>query len=75
MLGKHHSQRELMRKVSHPRAKFNGRLEPQGWLGKDRAAQTLGEAWLLEKGEVKEVSACAVVSGRGGDVLERGDFC
>jgi hypothetical protein len=36
-----------MRKVSHPRAKFNGRLELPGWLGKYGAAQTLGKAWLL----------------------------
>jgi hypothetical protein len=36
-----------MRKVSCPRAKFNGRPELPGWLGKDGAAQTLGQAWLL----------------------------
>jgi hypothetical protein len=42
MLGK-----MLTRKVSHPRAKLNGRLKPPGWPGKDGAAQTLGEAWLL----------------------------
>jgi hypothetical protein len=41
----------------------------------DGAAQTLGQAWLLQKGEGKEVSACAVVSGRGGAVLERQNFC
>jgi hypothetical protein len=64
-----------MRKVSCPRAKFNGSLELPGWLGKDGAAQTLGEAWLLQKGEVKEVSACTVVSGRGGAVLESRNFC
>jgi hypothetical protein len=27
------------------------------------------------KGEVKEVSACVIVSGRGGAVLESGIFC
>jgi hypothetical protein len=62
--------KKLMRKVSRPRAKFNGRLELPGWPGKDGIAQTLGESWLLLKGEVKEVSACGVVSGRGGAVLE-----
>jgi hypothetical protein len=45
-----------------------------GW-GKDGAAANLGQAWLLQKGEVKEVSTCAVVSGRGGAVLESGIFC
>jgi hypothetical protein len=34
----------------------------------------LGQVWLLQKGEVKEVSTCAVVSGRGGAVLEFGIF-
>jgi hypothetical protein len=47
-----------MRKVSHPRAKFNGRLETPGWPRKEGAAQTLGQAWLLQKGEVEEVSTC-----------------
>jgi hypothetical protein len=64
-----------MRKVSHPRARFNGRLKLPGWLGKDGTAQTLGQAWLLQKREVEEVSACAVVSGRGGAVLEHWNFC
>jgi hypothetical protein len=45
-----------------------------GW-GKDDAAQNLGKVWLLQKGEVKEVSACAVAYGRGGVVLEHGNFC
>jgi hypothetical protein len=36
-----------MRKVSHPRAKFNGRLELPDWWGKDGAAQILGQAGLL----------------------------
>jgi hypothetical protein len=30
---------------------------------------------FIEGGGVKEVSACAGVSGRGGAVLERGIFC
>jgi hypothetical protein len=38
---------KLTKKVSHPRAKFQGRLEPPGCPGKDGAAQTLGQAWLL----------------------------
>jgi hypothetical protein len=37
-----------------------------GWLGKDGAAANLGQAWLLQKRKVKEVSACAIVSGKGG---------
>jgi hypothetical protein len=40
----------------------------------DGAGPSLGEQWLLLKGEGKEVSACAVVSGRGGAVLERGNL-
>jgi hypothetical protein len=64
-----------MRKVSRPRAKFNGRPKLPGWPGKDGAAQTLGQVWLLYKGEVMEVSVCMVVSGRGEAVLERGNFC
>jgi hypothetical protein len=39
--------KKLMRKVSHPRTKFNGRLELPGWPGKDGAAQTLGQVRLL----------------------------
>jgi hypothetical protein len=42
LLGKHHSQRKLTRKVSCPRARFNDRLELTGWLGKDGVALTLG---------------------------------
>jgi hypothetical protein len=30
------------KKVSRPRARFSGRLELPGWLGKDGAALTLG---------------------------------
>jgi hypothetical protein len=43
--------------------------------GNDGAAANLGQAWLLWKGEVKEVSACVVVSGRGEAVLEHRIFC
>jgi hypothetical protein len=43
--------------------------------GKYGAAAILGQAQLLQKGGVKEVSACVVVSGRGGAVLEHGNFC
>jgi hypothetical protein len=46
----------------------------QAGRGKDGTAAILGQAWLLWKGEVKEVSACTVVSGRGGAVLEHGNF-
>jgi hypothetical protein len=44
-----------------------------GWE-KDGAAVSLGEQWLLQKGEGKEVSTGAVVSGRGGAVLEHGNL-
>jgi hypothetical protein len=43
--------------------------------GKDGIAANLGQVWLLYKRKVKEVSARAVVSGRGGAVLESGNFC
>jgi hypothetical protein len=46
----------------------------QAGRGEDGAAPSLGEQWLLWKGEVKEVSACAVVSSRGGAVLECGNL-
>jgi hypothetical protein len=46
-----------------------------GWLGKDGAAANLGQAWLLQKRKVKEVSTCAGVSGRGGADLEHRNFC
>jgi hypothetical protein len=46
----------------------------QAGQGKDGAAQSLGEQWLLWKGEGKEVSTGAVVSGRGGAVLEHGNW-
>jgi hypothetical protein len=42
-----HSQRKLTRKVSRPRARFNGRLKLLGWLGKDGTALTRGWVWLL----------------------------
>jgi hypothetical protein len=50
----------------------------------DPTARLAGERWRSSdsgpggafiEGEVMEVSACAVVSGRGGAVLERGNFC
>jgi hypothetical protein len=46
----------------------------QAGLGKDGAARSLGEQWLLKKGEGKEVSTGAVVPGRGGAVLEHGNL-
>jgi hypothetical protein len=75
MLGKMLLTKKAHKKVSHPRAKFSGRLKPPGWPGKDGTAQTLDQSWLLKKGEVKEVSACMVVSGRDGADLEHGNFC
>jgi hypothetical protein len=47
MLGKMLLIGKLTRKVSRPRARFNGKLEPPGWLGKDGTAVILGQAWLL----------------------------
>jgi hypothetical protein len=47
MLGKMPLTKKANEKISHPRAEFNGRLKLPGWLGKDGAAQTLGQAWLL----------------------------
>jgi hypothetical protein len=47
----------------------------QAGLGKDGAAQTLGQAWLLQKRELEEVSACMGVSVRSGAVLEHRNFC
>jgi hypothetical protein len=43
-----------MRKVSHPRAKFNGRLELPDWWGKDGAA-ILGQVWLSQKGRLRKL--------------------
>jgi hypothetical protein len=42
----------------------------QAGRGKDGTAVNLGQAWLLQKGEVKEASTWAAVSGRGGAALE-----
>jgi hypothetical protein len=47
MLEKTPLTRKAHEKVLHPRAKFNGRPELPGWLGKNGAAQTLSQAWLL----------------------------
>jgi hypothetical protein len=46
----------------------------QAGQGKDGAAPSLGKQWLLQKGEDKEASTGAVVSGRGGAVLECGNL-
>jgi hypothetical protein len=37
-----------MRKVSSPRAKFNGRLELPGWPGEDGTDSGLGMAFIEE---------------------------
>jgi hypothetical protein len=72
---KNAAHKESSREKSHVhRAKFNGRPKLPGWPGKDGAAQSLAEEWLLYKGEVKEVSTCKVVSGRSGAVLEHGNL-
>jgi hypothetical protein len=47
VLGKMPLTKKAHEKSLTPRAKFNGRLEPPGWLGKDGAAQILGQVWLL----------------------------
>jgi hypothetical protein len=45
---KNASLKESSREKSHVhRAKFNGRPKLPGWPGKDGAAQSLGEQWLL----------------------------
>jgi hypothetical protein len=44
------SQRKLMRKVSHPRAKFNGRLEPSGWPGNDGSTDSGPGVTFIEGG-------------------------
>jgi hypothetical protein len=45
-----HSQRKLTRKVSLPRARFNGRLELPGWPGKNGAVQTGPGVAFIEEG-------------------------
>jgi hypothetical protein len=47
MLGKMPHTKKAHEKISSPRAEFNGRLKLPGWLGKDGAAEILGQAWLL----------------------------
>jgi hypothetical protein len=56
------------------RAKFNGRPKLPGWLGKRWCSRESGPGMAFIEGGVKEVSACVVVSGRGGAVLENGIF-
>jgi hypothetical protein len=47
---KNAAHKETSRKVSCPRAKFNGRLEPPGWPGKDGTAQTGAGMAFIEGG-------------------------
>jgi hypothetical protein len=42
LLGKMLLTKKLTRKVSCPRARFNGKLKLPGWPGKDGTALTLG---------------------------------
>jgi hypothetical protein len=62
LLGKTLLSKNAHEKTHVHRARFNGRPKLPGWPGK---RWRLGEQWLLQKGEGKEVRACAVVSGRG----------
>jgi hypothetical protein len=63
--------KESSREKSHVRrARFNGRPKLPGWPGKGWCSPRPGRAVAFIEGEGKEVSACAVVSGRGGAVLE-----
>jgi hypothetical protein len=50
LLGKMQLTKKLTRKISCPRARFNGRLQLPGWPGKDGAALTpgLGVAFIEE---------------------------
>jgi hypothetical protein len=75
MLGKMLLTKKAHEKISRPRAKFNGRLNCQA--GRENMAQCrlLARHVFYRRGGVKEVSACMVVSGRGGAVLEHSNFC
>jgi hypothetical protein len=67
--------KESSRAKSHVhRARFNGRPKLPGWLGKRWRSPKPGCAVAFIEGEGKEVSACTVVSGRGGAVLEHGNL-
>jgi hypothetical protein len=57
------------------RAKFNGGPKLPGWPGKRWCSSKSGPGMAFIEGVVKEVSACVVVSGRGGAVLECRIFC
>jgi hypothetical protein len=58
----HQNVRKNAAHKAHEKSLTSKSLNP-GWLGKGGTEQTLGQAWLLQKGEVKEVSTCVVVSG------------
>jgi hypothetical protein len=47
LLGKTPLSKKAQEKTHVHRAKFNGRPKLPGWLGKDGAALSLGEQWLL----------------------------
>jgi hypothetical protein len=69
---KNAAHKESSREKSHVhRAKFNGRPKLPGWQGKRWHSSDSGPGMAFIEGEVKEVSACAVVSGRGGGFLLR----
>jgi hypothetical protein len=72
---KNAAHKESSREKSHVhRAKFNGWPKLPGWLGKRWHSPESRRGLAFIKGEVKEVSACTVVSGRSGAVLEHGDL-
>jgi hypothetical protein len=74
MLGKMPLTKKAHEKVSHPRAKFNGRLELPGWLGRMVQHRLWARRGFYRRGRLRKL-AHVVVSGRGGAVLERGNFC
>jgi hypothetical protein len=70
------THKESSQDMSHVhRAKFNGRPKQSGWPGKRWCSSKSGPGVAFIGGEVKEVSTCTAVSGRGGAVLEHGNFC
>jgi hypothetical protein len=71
---KNAAHKESSEKSLTSKSKVQWQAQTARLAGKDGAAPTLGQVWLLYKGEVKEVSACAGVSGRGGAVLEPGNL-
>jgi hypothetical protein len=73
-LGKTPLSKKAHEKTHVHRAKFNGRPKLPGWPGKRWRSPESGRGVAFIEGDGKEVSSCAVVSGRGEDVLEHGNL-